>query len=153
MRPSTSMLCALFVVMSSSCVDTTPIVVRADRDAAALPDAGVIAACRACIMGDGAPCRPVYDACRAVENCAEFLECAFEFACFASPAIEDRITCSQPCLTKYGIVSTSPALAPIVQLNLCSQSACRQACTVEEAVSARGDSPASLVRAHAGRAR
>jgi hypothetical protein len=128
MRPSPTTWCALFVGVSSGCVDTSPVVVREDRDAAALVDAGAIAACRACIMGDGAPCRAAYDGCVAVPSCPEFLECAFELACFAPPAIEDRITCSQPCLTKYGIVSTSPAIAPIVQLNLCSQSGCREAC-------------------------
>jgi hypothetical protein len=119
------------VVASSGCVDTSPIVIREDLDATAPPDASFVAACRACIMDEGAPCRSVYDTCVAVPNCAEFLECAFEFACFAPPALEDRITCSQPCLNQYGIVSTSPAIAPIVQLNLCSQSGCRDACVAK----------------------
>jgi hypothetical protein len=118
-------------IVLSACVDTSPIVIREDPDASAPPDASFVAACRACIMDEGAPCRSVYDSCVAVENCAEFLECAFEFACFASPALEDRISCSQPCLTRYGIVSTSPALGPIVQLNLCSQNACSDACVAK----------------------
>ena len=131
MKPFERMLFPLFVGVATGCVDTAPIIVPQDEDAGVQVDAGLIAACRACIMGEGAPCRKEYDACLAVPDCGDFLECAFEAACFAPPALEDRITCSQPCLNRFGIVSTSPAIGPIVQLNLCSQSGCREACTVE----------------------
>jgi hypothetical protein len=126
MRPPNRSLFALAVGVWSGCVDTSPIVVE-ERDAGAVTSA----ACRACIVDEGAPCRAAYDACTAVAKCEPFIACAFERGCFALGALEDRITCGGPCLTDLGIVSTDPALAPIVTLNLCSQAACREACGIE----------------------
>ena len=131
MIPTTGALVPFLVGTLCACVDTSAIVVSESRDASALPDANFVAQCRACLMDDGAPCRTQWDSCVGVPKCADFIECAFELGCVSSPALEDRITCSQPCITQFAITSTDPALAPVIVLNTCSLNACREACVLE----------------------
>ncbi|HMJ13859.1 MAG TPA: hypothetical protein VK524_20720 [Polyangiaceae bacterium] len=122
---------SLSVVALQACVDTSPIVVNESKDASVQPDAGTVAACLACVTGDGAPCRAAYDGCVAAPKCVDFIECAFELHCFALLALEDRIRCGEPCLRRFSIGSTDPAIGPILLLNTCSQTSCGKECVIE----------------------
>lgn len=119
------------------CVDTTPLDYSpARRDAAAdapAVDPGVIATCRECVTGEGAPCRSDYDNCAKVETCPELLECLLSDGCFSLRALEDRIACGEPCFDEFGInAGTHPALQAALPMNVCTQGVCQDACLVEE---------------------
>jgi hypothetical protein len=134
---------ALGVVATSvalyACVDTSPLDYVAPSepeagplvtlDAAALDGNAPWSACEECLTGEGAPCRPEWDACAQITDCPELITCVLEHDCFSFNFIDDRIECAQPCFTEFGITTgVEPVLEGVLPINICTQNECHDAC-------------------------
>lgn len=118
----------------SSCVDTTPKPYRGAAQDGAVSDgagieAGLLSACKECIMGDGGGCRSKYDACLAVPKCRELIDCGLETGCLVLPTLQQRVDCALPCFRKVGIIDTAdPGLGAGLEVNACSLGPCAAEC-------------------------
>jgi hypothetical protein len=117
------------------CVDTSPVAYTPPepKDAQAVDgsgDAGLGLACRQCITGDGAPCRPSYDVCVGIDKCELIMTCLFDKNCMTFTVVADRINCGLPCLSKYGVLAgIDKATTALADINVCTIDSCKTECS------------------------
>ncbi|HEY6560237.1 MAG TPA: hypothetical protein VI072_23290 [Polyangiaceae bacterium] len=120
------------VLVLAGCIDMTPLQnepADAGAESGFVVDAAAEQSCRACVLGADGPCTAEWAACRANEKCNLVALCSADRGCLLLTSLQDQTVCSLPCLEEHGLTSnTDPVIALAVQLNLCRNGKCKQAC-------------------------
>jgi hypothetical protein len=115
------------VVALTACDDVSPVDYRPPPQDATVPDADPeqIAACRECMLGDRAACRPEYDQCVTRHPlCASLTECLTDSNCWRQidlANISDLPACALSCYEQSEVTSLNDIAAASAPLFICAR--------------------------------